>query len=36
MKFTISIILIKVKIENIKKLIYYNYNQINHIKRDCF
>ena len=35
-KFTISIIFIKVKIENVKKLIYYNYNQINHIKRDCF
>ena len=35
-KLTISIIFVKVKIENIKKLICYNYNQINHIKRDCF
>ena len=37
MKFTISIILVKVKFDiKIKKLIYYNYNQINHIKRNCF
>ena len=35
-KLTISIIFIKIKIENAKKLICYNYNQINHIKRDCF
>ena len=34
MKLTISIIFIKIKIENVKKLICYNYNQINHIKRD--
>ena len=34
-KLTISIIFIKIKVENAKKLICYNYNQINHIKRDC-
>ena len=36
MKFTISIIFIKIKIENVKKFMCYNYNQIDHIKRDCF
>ena len=35
-KFTISIIFVKTKIENAKKLICYNYNQINHIKKNCF
>ena len=34
-KLTISIIFVKIKIENAKKLICYNYNQINYIKRDC-
>ena len=35
-KLTISIIFVKVKVEDAKKLICYNYNQINHIKWDCF
>ena len=35
-KLTISIIFVKVKVEDAKKLICYNYNQINHVKRDCF
>ena len=36
-KFIISISFIKVKVEiDIKKFIYYNCNQIKHIKRDCF
>ena len=35
-KLTISIIFVKIKVENAKKLICYNYNQINYIKRDCF
>ena len=34
-KFTTLFIFIKVKIEDAKKLICYNYNQINHVKRDC-
>ena len=35
-KFIISISLIKIKVEiDIKKFIYYNYNQVEHIKRDC-
>ena len=36
-KFITSISFIKVKVEvNIKKFIYYNYNQVKHIKRDYF
>ena len=36
-KFITSISFIKVKVEvNIKKFIYYNYNQAKHIKRDYF
>ena len=35
MKLTISIIFVKIKVEDVKKLICYNYNQINYIKRDC-
>ena len=36
-KFIISISFIKVKIEvDIKKFMCYNYNQVEHIKRDCF
>ena len=35
-KFITSIIFIKVKVDDVKKLIYYNYNQTNYIKRDCF
>ena len=36
-KFIISISFIKVKTKvDVKKLIYYNYNQAEHIKRDCF
>ena len=35
-KPTISIIFIKIKVEDAKELICYNYNQINHIKRDYF
>ena len=36
-KFIISISFIKVKVEvNVKKFMYYNCNQIEHIKRDCF
>ena len=35
MKFTISIIFVKIKVENVKKLMCYNCNQINYIKRDC-
>ena len=36
-KFIISISFIKIKIEiDIKKFIYYNYNQIKYIKRNYF
>ena len=36
-KFIISISFIKVKVEvDVKKLICYNCNQTEHIKRDCF
>ena len=36
-KFIISISFIKIKVEvDIKKIIYYNYNQVKHIKRDYF
>ena len=34
-KFTTLFIFVKVKVEDAKKLICYNYNQINHVKRDC-
>ena len=37
MKFTISIIFIKTRIDvEITKFMYYNYNQINYNKRNCF
>ena len=36
-KFIISISFIKIKVEvDVKNFIYYNYNQVEHIKRDCF
>ena len=36
-KIIISISLIKIKVEvDVKKFIYYNYNQVEHIKRDYF
>ena len=35
MKFIISIIFVKIKVENVKKLMCYNCNQINYVKRDC-
>ena len=35
MKPTTLFIFIKIKVEDAKKLICYNYNQIDHVKRDC-
>ena len=34
MKFITSIIFIKIKVDDAKKLMCYNYNQTNYIKRD--
>ena len=35
-KLITSIIFVKIKVDDIKKLICYKCNQIDHIKRDCF